>query len=76
VAMLARKGYPPQVALRVVRQAMFDREDTAGFATAIDVDALEADVLAGDAAEPADGADASDGAEAADGSESTEPEPA
>jgi regulatory protein len=69
VAMLARKGYPPQVALRVVRQAMFDREDTAGFAAAVDVDALEADVLAGDAAEAVDGADASD-------AESTEPEPA
>ena len=64
VAMLARKGYPPRVAIRVVRQAMFDREDTAGFAEAIDVDALEADVLAEAERRPGEAADAVDASEA------------
>ncbi len=54
VAMLARKGYPPRVAIRVVRQAMFDRDELAGFAETVDADALEADVLAAEAAEAAE----------------------
>lgn len=75
VAMLARRGYPPQVAIRVVRQAMFDREDTASFAEAVDVDALEADLLAAEAAEAAEPAEPAEAAEPAD-AEFTEAEPA
>ncbi len=58
VGMLARKGYPPRVAIRVVRQAMFDRDELAGFAESVDADALDADVLAAEAAEATEAAEA------------------
>ena len=38
--MLARKGYPAGLAIRVVKDALAGREDTAEFAGEIDVDAL------------------------------------
>ena len=61
VGMLARKGYPPGLAFRVVKEALADLRDTdpaggdpqdSGFdlAEAYDVDALEAEVRYGDSA--------------------------
>jgi regulatory protein len=38
--MLARKGYPAGLALRVVKEALAERADSAEFAGEIDVDAL------------------------------------
>jgi regulatory protein len=46
VGMLARKGYPAGVAIRVVKDALAERADSAEFAEDIDPDALA------DAAEP------------------------
>jgi regulatory protein len=40
VGMLARKGYPPALAVRVVKEALAAAAETAEFADAIDVDAL------------------------------------
>ncbi|WP_432986942.1 regulatory protein RecX [Dactylosporangium sp. CA-233914] len=40
VAMLGRKGYPPGLAIRLVKEAMAEREDAAEFADGIDPDAL------------------------------------
>ncbi|GAA2381199.1 regulatory protein RecX [Dactylosporangium salmoneum] len=40
VAMLGRKGYPPGLAIRVVKETMAEREDAAEFADGIDADAL------------------------------------
>ncbi|MEV6932553.1 recombination regulator RecX [Dactylosporangium sp. NPDC051485] len=40
VAMLGRKGYPPGLAIRVVKEAMAEREDAAEFADGIDPDTL------------------------------------
>ncbi|HLL68574.1 MAG TPA: regulatory protein RecX [Micromonosporaceae bacterium] len=40
VAMLARKGYPPGLAIRLVKEALAADEISAEFATEIDVDAL------------------------------------
>jgi regulatory protein len=40
VGMLARKGYPPDLAVRVVRDALAADESTAEFASALDPDAL------------------------------------
>ncbi|GAA1810081.1 hypothetical protein GCM10009682_34690 [Luedemannella flava] len=48
VGMLARKGYPPGLAVRVVKQAMADREQTATFADEVDADALTAALEATD----------------------------
>lgn len=50
VGMLARKGYPPGVAYRVVKEALAAHETTAELADRLDVDALadaEIDGLAG-----------------------------
>jgi regulatory protein len=49
VGVLARKGYPPGLAFRVVRDAMAERDESADFAAQVDVDSL---------AEAADSADA------------------
>jgi regulatory protein len=40
VGVLARKGYPPGLAIRVVREALAARDDSAEFADGIDPDAL------------------------------------
>jgi regulatory protein len=40
VGMLARKGYPPGLAIRVVKDALAADEQTAEFADAVDADAL------------------------------------
>lgn len=40
VSMLARKGYPAGLAVRVVRDALSDAPDTAGFAAELDVDVV------------------------------------
>lgn len=40
VGMLARKGYPADVAVRVVKEALAERAESAEFADGIDVDAL------------------------------------
>ncbi|GAA1759895.1 regulatory protein RecX [Luedemannella helvata] len=48
VGMLARKGYPAGLAVRVVKAAMADREQTAGFADEVDTDALTAALEATD----------------------------
>jgi len=40
VGMLARKGYPPGLAIRVVREALAQREESAEFADSLDSDAL------------------------------------
>ena len=40
VGMLARKGYPAGLAIRVVKEALAERDETAGFADGIDPDAL------------------------------------
>jgi regulatory protein len=40
VGLLARKGYPPGLAFRVVRDAIAERKEMAEFADAVDVDAL------------------------------------
>ncbi|HTJ38362.1 MAG TPA: regulatory protein RecX [Dactylosporangium sp.] len=40
VGMLGRKGYPPGLAIRIVKDAMAEREDAAEFADGIDADAL------------------------------------
>jgi regulatory protein len=40
VGVLARKGYPPGLAVRVVKDALTGRDDSAEFAGGIDVDAL------------------------------------
>jgi regulatory protein len=63
VGMLARKGYPPGLAFRVVRDALADQDESADFAAQVDVDSL---------AEAADSADATardtgDGEPSADG---------
>jgi regulatory protein len=50
VGMLARKGYPPGLAFRLVRDAMAERDESAEFAGQVDVDSL---------AEAVDSADAS-----------------
>jgi regulatory protein len=47
VGVLARKGYPPGLAIRVVREALAEREDSAEFADGIDPDALAAAVSVG-----------------------------
>jgi regulatory protein len=41
VGMLARKGYPAGLAIRIVKDALAEREDMAAFAVDIDPDALE-----------------------------------
>ncbi|HEX6499565.1 MAG TPA: regulatory protein RecX [Micromonosporaceae bacterium] len=46
VGMLARKGYSAGLAIRVVKQALADRDDTAGFAEVVDPDVL-ADQIGG-----------------------------
>jgi len=53
VGMLARRGYPPALALRVVKEALAERQDSAGFAGDLDVDAL-ADAVANDDDQSAD----------------------
>ena len=50
VGVLARKGYPPGLAFRLVRDAMAERDESAEFAGQVDVDSL---------AEAVDSADAS-----------------
>jgi regulatory protein len=40
VGMLARKGYPPGLAIRVVKEVLAERADTAAFADDLDADAL------------------------------------
>ncbi|MEU7874223.1 regulatory protein RecX [Dactylosporangium sp. NPDC049140] len=40
VGMLGRKGYPPGLAIRLVKDAMAERADAAEFADSIDADAL------------------------------------
>ncbi|WP_433619039.1 regulatory protein RecX [Dactylosporangium sp. CA-139114] len=40
VGMLGRKGYPPGLAIRLVKEAMAERDDAAEFADSIDADAL------------------------------------
>ncbi|GAA4246729.1 recombination regulator RecX [Dactylosporangium darangshiense] len=40
VGMLGRKGYPPGLAIRIVKDAMAERDDAAEFADGIDADAL------------------------------------
>jgi regulatory protein len=40
VGMLGRKGYPPGLAIRLVKEALAEREDAAEFADGIDPDAL------------------------------------
>ncbi|MGH8791717.1 MAG: regulatory protein RecX [Stackebrandtia sp.] len=45
VGMLARKGYPANVAVGVVKEALAEREETAELAEAIDVDALDEERL-------------------------------
>ena len=50
VGMLARKGYPPGLAIRVVKEVLAEQADTAAFADDLDVDALadQAGELRGD----------------------------
>jgi len=55
VAMLARKGYPAGLAIRVVKEALAERADTAVLADALDADAL-AEQLEVEAAETEPGA--------------------
>ena len=38
--MLARKGYPPSLSMRVVKEALAERADLAEFADNVDPDAL------------------------------------
>lgn len=38
--MLARKGYPPGLAIRLVKEGLAERADAAEFADGIDPDAL------------------------------------
>jgi regulatory protein len=52
VGLLARKGYPAGLAIRVVKDALAQRDDTADFAEAIDPDAVEPDPVEPDAVEP------------------------
>lgn len=40
VGMLARKGYPPGLAIRVVKEVLAEQDGTAAFADDLDVDAL------------------------------------
>jgi regulatory protein len=40
VGVLARKGYPAGLAIRVVKQALAERDDSAEYADGLDVDAL------------------------------------
>ncbi|MFB9442263.1 regulatory protein RecX [Dactylosporangium vinaceum] len=40
VGMLGRKGYPPGLAIRLVKEALAERDDAAEFADSIDADAL------------------------------------
>jgi regulatory protein len=47
VAMLARKGYAPGLAIQIVKQALAERAESARFAEAVDVDVLEAEALDG-----------------------------
>jgi regulatory protein len=61
VGVLARKGYAPGLAFRVVRDALAERDDMAQFADQVDVDSL---------AEAADSADAG-AREAVDGEAAT-----
>jgi regulatory protein len=47
VGMLARKGYPPGIAIRVVKEALAARSESAEYADLIDVDAfVDADATA------------------------------
>jgi regulatory protein len=57
VAMLARKGYAPGLAIQIVKQALAERAESARFAEAVDVDVLEADALDGEAAQVIEGAE-------------------
>lgn len=49
VGMLARKGYPAGIAIRVVKEALAAREETAEFADLLDTEALTTDALAAEA---------------------------
>ena len=49
VGMLARKGYPAGIAIRVVKDALAARDETSEFADLIDTDALTTDALAAEA---------------------------
>ncbi|MFI5907347.1 regulatory protein RecX [Dactylosporangium sp. NPDC051541] len=49
VGMLGRKGYPPGLAIRLVKEALAEREDAAEFADSIDADALADSALDPDA---------------------------
>jgi regulatory protein len=49
VGMLARKGYAPGLAVRLVKEALAEREDAAEFADGIDADALADAVIDPDA---------------------------
>jgi regulatory protein len=49
VGVLARKGYPPGLAFRVVRDAMAERDESADFAAQVDVDSLAEAVDSADA---------------------------
>jgi len=44
VGMLARKGYAPALAFRVVKEALADRADTTGFEEAFDAELVEAEL--------------------------------
>ena len=50
VGMLGRKGYPPGLAVRVVKEALAERAESSGFADGVEaeslVDAIEAQALA------------------------------
>lgn len=50
VGMLGRKGYPPGLAVRVVKEALAERAESSGFADGVEaeslVDAMEAQALA------------------------------
>lgn len=48
VGMLARKGYSAGLSIRVVKQALAEREDTAGFAEVVDPDVLADQIGGGD----------------------------
>lgn len=50
IGMLGRKGYPPGLAVRVVKEALAERAESSGFAEGVEaeslVDAMEAEALA------------------------------
>jgi regulatory protein len=50
VGMLARKGYPPGLAIRVVKDAMADWDGADDLADALDADAVEAEIAAAEIA--------------------------